>query len=49
MKPTWAAVMEREYEPWTRKHLVVDSAKMSAEHAALLIGSKIASARAEFL
>jgi predicted kinase len=49
MKPTWATVMEREYEQWSRKHLVVDSAKMSAEQAARLIGSKVASARAQLL
>jgi hypothetical protein len=30
-----------EYEPWRRKHLVVDSARMSAESAARLIESKI--------
>jgi predicted kinase len=47
MKPAWAAVMEREYEPWRRKHLVVDSARMSAESAARLITSKIRTARTE--
>jgi predicted kinase len=46
-KPTWAAVMEREYEPWRRKHLVVDSARMSAESAARHITSKIRTARTE--
>lgn len=46
-KPTWSAVMEREYEPWARKHLVVDSARMSAESAARLIASKIVTVRAE--
>jgi predicted kinase len=45
VKPTWAAVMAREYEPWSREHLVVDSAKMSAETAAQLISSKIAAKR----
>jgi hypothetical protein len=47
LKPTWAAAMEREYEPWTRNHLVVDSAGMSPESAAQLITSKIASIRTE--
>jgi predicted kinase len=46
-KPTWAAVMERKYEPWRRKHLVVDTAKISAESAARLITSKIRTARTE--
>jgi predicted kinase len=42
LKPTWAAVIEREYEPWNRRHIVLDSAKMSAESAAKLITSQIA-------
>jgi predicted kinase len=46
-KPTGAAVMAREYEPWSRKHLVVDSATMSAVTAAGVIASKIASARTQ--
>ncbi|HEY6686711.1 MAG TPA: AAA family ATPase [Propionibacteriaceae bacterium] len=46
-KPTWAAVMEREYEPWRRKHLVVDTARMSAQSAARLITSTIRTARTE--
>jgi predicted kinase len=46
LKPTWAAVMEREYEPWSRAHLVVDSASASAESSAQLIISTIASSRA---
>jgi hypothetical protein len=45
MKPTWAAVMEREYEPWRRKHLVADTARMSAESAVRLITSKIRTLR----
>jgi hypothetical protein len=44
-KPTWEAVLERDYEPWTRKHLVVDSARVSSENTAELIKSEIASAR----
>jgi hypothetical protein len=47
VKPTWTAVMAREYEPWSREHLVVDSAKMSAERAAQLISSKIAATKSE--
>jgi predicted kinase len=45
LKPTWAAVLEREYEPWNRNHLKVDSATTSADSAAQLITSKIASIR----
>jgi len=47
LKPMWTAVLEREYEPWSREHLVVDSAHLSGESAAQLLTSKIASARAE--
>jgi predicted kinase len=45
--PTWAAVVGREYEPWSREHLVVDSARMTASNAAQLIMSKITSVRTE--
>jgi predicted kinase len=46
MKPSWTAVMEREYEPWSRRHLVVDSATTSAESSVQLIRSRMVSARA---
>jgi predicted kinase len=45
--PTWAAVLGREYEPWSRKHVVVDSARMTASDATQLIISKITSVRTE--
>ena len=38
--PTWA-------EPWSRKHVVVDSARTTASNAAQLIMSKITSVRSE--
>jgi predicted kinase len=47
LPPTWSAVVSREYEPWSRKHLVVDSARMTAGNAAQLIMSKITSVRAQ--
>jgi predicted kinase len=28
---TWGEVVSREYHPWTREHIVVDTAKMSVE------------------
>lgn len=46
MKPAWTAVMNREYESWSRKHLVVDSATVSAKSAAQLIASRMVSAKA---
>jgi len=46
MKPAWTAVMNREYEPWGREHLVVDSTTTSPESAARLIASRMMSAKA---
>jgi len=46
MKPTWTAVPNREYEPWGRVHLVVDSATTSAESAVRIIASRMMSAKA---
>lgn len=44
-KPTWTAVVEREYEPWTRERLVIDSATTSPENAAYAIATKMAADR----
>jgi predicted kinase len=46
VKPTWTAILEREYEPWLRKPLVVDSAITSPDIAARKIASRMASAEA---
>jgi predicted kinase len=46
MKPAWTAVMNREYEPWDREHLVVDSTTTSPESAARLIASRMVAAKA---
>jgi predicted kinase len=35
--PTWAEVMAHEYEPWTRAHIVIDTAVMSREESVLEI------------
>jgi predicted kinase len=45
-KPTWTAVVEREYEPWTRERLVIDSTTTSPENAARAIATKMAADRA---
>ena len=45
-KPTWTAVVEREYEPWTREHLVIDSTTTSPGQAADKIAAEMTSARA---
>jgi predicted kinase len=45
LKPTWSEIMDREYEPWSRPHLPVDSARISVEDAAMLIAARMVSAR----
>ena len=35
--PTWADVRSREYEPWDREHLVVDSAGRTVEESVAVI------------
>jgi predicted kinase len=44
-KPTWTAVVDREYEPWTRERLVIDTARTSPENAARAIAAKMAADR----
>jgi hypothetical protein len=44
-KPTWSAVVEREYEPWAREWLVIDSSKTSPGDAVEMIAAKIAATR----
>ena len=46
VKPTWTAILEREYEPWHRRPLIVDSATTSPDNAAQTIASKMAAAEA---
>ena len=40
--PTWREVMAQDYEPWTRDHIVVDTAQRSLEESAALLLGKIA-------
>jgi predicted kinase len=44
-KPAWTAIVDREYEPWLREPLVLDSLIISPESAAQRIASRMASAR----
>jgi len=39
--PSWAEVLQREYEPWLKDHLVIDTAKASPAEAVNQIISKI--------
>jgi predicted kinase len=42
VKPTWEDVLRRDYEPWHRPHLVIDSANTLAEVAAQHIATAMA-------
>jgi hypothetical protein len=44
-KPTWSAVVRREYEPWTREHMVIDTTTTSPEDAVDMIAAEMAAAR----
>jgi predicted kinase len=44
-KPTWSAVLKREYEPWNRERLVIDTATTSPESAVDMIAAQMASAQ----
>ncbi len=35
--PTWQDILEREYEPWDRPHLVLDTTQLSAQEAIIAI------------
>jgi predicted kinase len=45
VKPTWDEIVGREYEPWTRPHLVVDSARTPPDEAADRIAGAMSAAR----
>jgi predicted kinase len=45
VKPTWTAINDREYEPWVRQPLLIDSATTPPDRAVQRIASSIASAR----
>lgn len=37
LKPTWAQITKREYEPWERDHFVIDTAIIGLEESIALI------------
>lgn len=45
VKPTWQEVLSREYETWSRPHLVLDTATMAVEPIVDRIVASIGSAR----
>lgn len=40
-KPGWAQICAREYHPWDREHIVVDTAVLAPEEAARLIRATV--------
>src|SRR3954451_8870470 len=47
VKPTWTEVVEREYEAWTRPHVVLDSAHAPVADAVGQVARAMAAARAD--
>jgi len=39
--PTWRQIMEREYEPWSRPHLIIDTASRTAPECVALISRQL--------
>jgi predicted kinase len=49
VKPTWEEVLRREYHPWSRPHLLIDSSKTRPDEAAQRIAADMVAARQERL
>jgi predicted kinase len=49
IKPTWPEVTRRDYEAWSRPHLIVDSATTKVSDAVELIAGEVAAARSRCL
>jgi predicted kinase len=47
VKPTWEDLLHREYEPWSRPHLVLDSVDTAPDQAAQHIAANIVAVRQE--
>jgi hypothetical protein len=45
VKPTWPEASDRECEPWSRDHLVIDTATMTPHESAARIAAAMDSAR----
>ena len=43
--PTWHDIVSREYHPWDRKHLVVDTARQNVEQSVQMLREAIAAQR----
>jgi hypothetical protein len=47
VKPTWEDVVGREYDPWSRPHLVIDSVDTPPDQAAQRVAANIVAVRQE--
>jgi predicted kinase len=47
VKPTWEDVVGRDYEPWSRPHLIIDSADTSPKQAVQNIAAHVVALRQE--
>ena len=47
IKPDWAAVAARDYEPWTRHHLIIDSTATSPQVTARRIIAAVKAVQAD--
>jgi len=43
--PTWHEIVSRDYHPWDRKHLVVDTARQNVEQSVQMLREAIAAQR----
>ena len=43
--PTWEEVVGREYEPWDREHIVIDTAGQDVEQSVTVLLAALASIR----
>ena len=48
IKPTWRDILDREYEPWTRSRVLIDSCQLSVEQAVDRLSTEIARQRSTF-
>src|SRR4051794_11168638 len=47
VKPAWEDVVDREYHPWTRPHLVIDSSSTPPDEAAQRVAAEVVAMRQE--
>jgi hypothetical protein len=43
--PTWQEIVSREYHPWDREHVVVDTARRNVEQSVKMLREALAAQR----